>query len=348
MKIAQSAVIMLSGHQLYEEHSITEKLEAWVGPPPGAQAIQPEDKVSLSKGLCNDLSASVDKAKENYGLDKIDERADPRFLMTSLLIEYFTGRKIKLMNPEDLSQKSDIAENIGSKNQDAVNTQQMEGWGISYDFQEMRAESEQTIVTIQGIVKTSDEKEVVFNLDLQMSRNYVEQTAVNIRLGDEKKIDPIVINFGGTAVQLTDWKFDFDLSADEIKEEIPFVTGGSGILVFDKNGDRQVNDGSELFGPITGNGFTELAVLDEDKNNWIDENDATYKQLYVWQKDEASNEAMIPLSQMNVGALFVGAISSPFDLRDQNNNIKGQIIRTGVYLSNSGAAGSLQQIDVAV
>ncbi len=36
------------------------------------------------------------------------------------------------------------------------------------------------------------------------------------------------------------------------------------------------------------------------------------------------------------------------DLRDQGNNFNGQIIRTGVYLSNLGIAGSLQQIDIAV
>jgi len=162
-------------------------------------------------------------------------------------------------------------------------------------------------------------------------------------------VDPVVINFGGAAARLTDWKFDFDINADGIKEQIPFVTGGSGILVFDKNGDREVNDGKELFGPVTGNGFTELAALDEDKNNWIDENDSAYSQLDIWRRDDAGNETLTPLSQMNVGALFVGAISSPFDLRDlTNNNIKGQIIRTGIYLNNSGIAGSLQQLDLAV
>ena len=340
--------MMLSGHQLHEEHSRTEKWEAWVGPPPGAQAAQPEDKITLSKNLCSDLSTSIDKAKENYGLDKLDESTDPRLFLTQLIVECLAGRKIRLINPDDLNQKSDVAENVRSQDTDTVHAPQMDGWGMRYDLQETRAESEETRVAIQGIVKTSDGKEVAFNLDLQMSRSYVEQAAVSIRLGDATKIDPIVINFDGAAAQLTDWKFDFDLSADGITENIPFVTGGSGILVFDKNGDLQVNDGKELFGPATGNGFTELAELDDDTNNWIDESDAAYSRLYVWRRDEASNEALIPLSQMNVGALFVGAISSPFDLRDQINSLKGQIIRTGVYLTNSGAAGSLQQIDVAV
>ncbi len=36
---------------------------------------------------------------------------------------------------------------------------------------------------------------------------------------------------------------------------IAFATGNSGFLAFDKNADGMINDGSELFGPESGNGF---------------------------------------------------------------------------------------------
>jgi len=275
----------------------------------------------------------------------MDVITDPRILILKMLIETLTGHKFKLKKSCEEPQVSE-----GNNPPDTANAQQQKvGWGIRYDSQETRTESEQTSVTMEGIVKTSDGKDIAFNLDLQMNRSFVEQTSVSIRLGDAKMVDPVVINFDGAAAQLTDWKFNFDLNSDGIKEQIPFVTGGNGILVFDKNGDRQVNDGKELFGPVTGNGFTELSALDEDKNNWIDEKDSAYSQLNVWRRDGAGNETLTPLSQLHVGALFVGAISSPFDLRDQaNNNIQGQIVRTGIYLNESGIAGSLQQLNLAV
>jgi hypothetical protein len=49
------------------------------------------------------------------------------------------------------------------------------------------------------------------------------------------------------------------------------VSPRSGLLVIDKNLDGKVNDGSELFGPSTGDGFEKLARYDEDRNGWIDE-----------------------------------------------------------------------------
>lgn len=353
MKIAQSSIMMLSSRQFREKYSRSEKLEAWVGSPPGGQAAPPGDRFTFARGLRGNPSTPC-RARKMNGLDKTDEFTDPRILLLKMLIEYLTGHKLKLVYPKEMPQNSDAAENINSQNPESVNVPetvsapQMEGWGIRYDSEEIRAESEQTSVAMQGAVKTADGKEIAFNLDLQMSRSYVEKTSVSIRLGDAKIVDPIVVNFGGGAAQLTDWKFDFDLNADGIKEQTPFVTGGSGILVFDKNGDRQVNDGTELFGPVTGNGFNELGALDEDKNGWIDENDSAYNKLDIWSRDDSGNESLLPLSQMNVGALFVRAVSSPFDLRDQTNNIEGQIISTGLYLSNSGLVGSLQQIDVAV
>lgn len=344
MNITQSSVMMLSSHEFRESYSRTEKLEAWVAsPPPRNQAFQSGDRVTLSNVLRGNLSTPY-KTKKNNGLNKVDVITDPRMLIIKMLVESLTGHKFKLKKPSEAPQDS---ENNGP--QDAAQAPQLQGWGIRYDSQETRAESEQTSVAIQGVVKTSDGQDIAFNLDLQMNRSYVEQTSVSVRLGDAEIVDPIVVNFDGTAAQLTDWKFDFDLNADGIKEQIPFVTGGSGILVFDKNGDGQVSDGKELFGPVTGNGFSELAALDEDKNNWIDENDSAYSHLSIWSKDNAGSESLVPLSLKNVGALFVGAISSPFDLRDQaNNNIKGQSISTGIYLNDSGVASSLQQLYFAV
>jgi len=64
-----------------------------------------------------------------------------------------------------------------------------------------------------------------------------------------------------------------DLDANGVTEKISFVGSGGGFLALDKNSDGVVNDGRELFGAATGQGFKELAEYDSDNNNWINEND---------------------------------------------------------------------------
>jgi len=100
---------------------------------------------------------------------------------------------------------------------------------------------------------------------MTMSREFSQETNLTIRAGDALK-DPLVINLTGAPVALSQDKFAFDLNADGQNEQIGMVKSGSGFLVLDKNHDGIVNDGSELFGPTSGNGYQELAAYDGDKN----------------------------------------------------------------------------------
>jgi len=352
MKIEQSAIYMTSAHQGIQEYTRTEKLEAWTGSPPGTTPDQQEDRITLSHKVSEKYSASLNTSQQVYGLDDIEETLDPKLTMIKRLIELFTGKRIDITDLSEVngadSEKDTSVCCKGNEAAGDAEAQQLEGWGVRYDLNESYSESEQTSVSVQGIVRTSDGREIAFSLNLNMERSYLEQNNVSIRLGDATRIDPLVVNFDGAAAQLTDWRFAFDLNADGIKEEIPFVTSGSGILVFDKNNDMQVNDGTELFGPSTGNGFAELAALDEDNNMWIDENDSAYNLLGLWQRDHEGNESLVSLAQSGIGAINVGYVDSPFNLTDQDNNLMGQIVRTGVYLNNDGMAGSVQQLDVVI
>ena len=149
----------------------------------------------------------------------------------------------------------------------------------------------------------------------------------------------------GSAEQLSNQKFSFDLDADSDREDISFVQGG-GFLAFDRNGDGKINNGKELFGPVSGNGFAELKALDEDGNNWIDEKDAVYRQLAIWTKDNEGKDVLSSLKQSNVGAIHLGNVSSPFDIKDSQNNLQAQVRASGIWLSENGQVGSMQQIDL--
>lgn len=207
-------------------------------------------------------------------------------------------------------------------------------------------EHEQTAVSASGQVRTADGREIDFNLDLSMCRDF-SCTRESVETGKIVFRDPLVINFDGKATELTDTRFSFDLDADGTAESVPMLARGSGYLVLDDDSDGCIKDGSELFGATgthAGDGFADLARLDVDQNGWIDEADPAYAALGVWFPDGK----ITPLKEAGVGALNLASAWSPFALKDENNVARGQIWRTGVYLTEDGRAGTLQQIDLGV
>ena len=52
-------------------------------------------------------------------------------------------------------------------------------------------------------------------------------------------------------------KTDFDVDSDGQADKGVDAAAGSGFLALDKNSDGKVNNGSELFGAQSGNGFAD-------------------------------------------------------------------------------------------
>ena len=203
-------------------------------------------------------------------------------------------------------------------------------------------ETESTNICASGFVRTCDGRQIAFDCSLAMQREYT-QTLSGSASGTYRLHDPLVIDFAGTGAELTENRVDFDLDADGKVERIPGLGEGCGYLVFDRNGNGRADDGSELFGVASGNGFADLAKLDSDGNGWIDEADPVFRQLGV-----ANGERYASLSERGIGALATAAVHAPFSLKTGDNELLGQIRAAGVYLRESGEVGFMQQVDLAV
>lgn len=210
------------------------------------------------------------------------------------------------------------------------------------------AETEQTEFAAEGTVVTASGREIRFNVECSMSRSFYEETSAIIDLGSISLIDPLVINLDTEIASVSDQKFYFDLDADGRQEQISKLGAGSAFLALDKNGDGIINDGTELFGALTGNGFRELAKYDQDGNGWIDEADEIFNKLLIWQKDENGNDVLRGIGAAGIGAIYLGGTNTNFSLNSASDNHTNAVIRqTGMFLYESGAAGTVQQIDFA-
>lgn len=208
-------------------------------------------------------------------------------------------------------------------------------------------ESESTSFSTKGTVRTSDGREISFNLDVFMSRSFSEYFEEEMEMLQIDTCDPLVINFDGDVAELSDQKFYFDIDGDGILDEVSQLGSGSGYLALDKNGDGIINDGNELFGPQSGNGFGDLAAYDDDGNGWIDENDAIWSKLKIWCKNPDGTDSLYTLAEKGVGAICLSSVGTDYALTGASNNVNGYIRRTGIFLYENGNVGTVQHVDLA-
>ncbi|MBO7356940.1 MAG: hypothetical protein J6U37_00240 [Lachnospiraceae bacterium] len=215
-------------------------------------------------------------------------------------------------------------------------------------IEEWVEETETTGFSAEGLVKTSDGRELNVNLNIYMTRSFSAHFKQEVTMADLALIDPLVINFDTDATSLSDMTFLFDLDADGNAEEISKLNQGSGFLALDKNEDGIINDGSELFGTKSGNGFKDLKRFDSDGNGWIDENDYIFDKLKIYTKDYDNKDVLYTLKDLDIGAIYLGYGATEFALNNLSDNSTNGVIRnTGFFLREDGSAGSIQHVDFA-
>ncbi|RPH40678.1 MAG: hypothetical protein EHM86_05320 [Desulfobulbaceae bacterium] len=362
MIITESAISLTSQHSYQEIYHKSESLTVWdnrksgTNMPPGAQgeAMRNLHRKMVKQASLVELSAqALGSRRVHAPVSPVDEEdkavADLNMRILAAMVERLTGKKIDITLPEEATAPEGelpLAE-IQAEIPEESGQTALQGYGLIYEYSESYRESERTSFSAQGVVHTADGQEIDFSVKLNMSREFIAEKNISIRAGDALK-DPLMLNFAGTAADISVRKFTFDIDSDGTSEQISFAGPQSGFLAYDKNGDGRINNGSELFGPETGDGFEELAVYDSDGNNWIDENDDIYENLRIWMKTDSGEDQLFALGEKGVGAIYLNHIASPFSLKDSNNQLLGQVRSSGIFLQEGGGVGTIQQIDLAV
>lgn len=342
MRIDSSALALHASRQAAQQREVQEHLRVWTGPRPGQSAAA--DRVSISE-VARSKAANATDAEGSPDTDAPE--IDPKLQLLIDMVERLTGRRVRLVHARDFEVSAEpVALDDPQRPARAPNA----GFGLEYDYHASYTETERTQFAADGLVRTADGREIRFHLELLMQRHYQESRDVSLRLGDAARQtkDPLVINFAGTAAELMNTRFAFDLDADGVDEQINHLASGSGFLALDLNQNGRVDNGGELFGARSGDGFADLAAYDVDHNGWIDENDPVYAQLQVWRQAVDGGSSLSTLAAAGVGALSLARVATPFDLKTPSNSLLGQVRTSSLYLSEDGRAGTLQQIDLTV
>lgn len=109
---------------------------------------------------------------------------------------------------------------------------------------------------------------------------------LDVQQVDLKQADPLVLDLEGDGLDLGEAgeAATFDVNADGTLDKTGWVRGDDALLVYDRNGNGLLDDGSELFGDQNGasNGFAELSKHDDNRDGRIDSKDSIFKALQLY------------------------------------------------------------------
>ncbi len=367
MKIESYSVSQSSAHSLVKEESTSETLNAWIGDPNNANSAEtPAFFIDIDMSR---FQVNTERSYLNNDIGAVTGQAyDSRIDLLESLVYALTGKHIKFKDPtvdmqngsggsksnlgiaydyrELKSENEDKSFNSGGKVIMTDGRNIAFDWGIAYDYREVKSEKENVTFKSGGYVKTADGRTIAFDMKFAMSRSFYQESGMSLRLGNAK-IDPLVVVMNGGAPTLSTTKHAFDLDGDGKTENISFATGGSGFLAFDKNGDGTINDGNELFGPSSGNGFAELRAFDSDKNGWIDEADEIYGKLSVLTMTQDGQKTLFKLGDAGIGAIYLNDVSTQFEMKDMTNEY-GEMKSSSIFLNEDGSMGTIHHIDLSI
>jgi hypothetical protein len=302
---------------------------------------------------------SRDPQTRSVGGSDQDLLASPegaKLLVLRRLLEAMTGKKIRLARPEDLKRSASAEQALDDlANQPranpstpkASNTNPRVGWGLEVEVERTQVATTSMQFAAAGTIVTEDGTAIAFEASFVSQSSAISVERLSLRAGDAQMKDPLVLLYSGSHAELTQQAQAFDLDANGSLEQLPGVTNGA-YVVQDLNRNGKIDDGKELLGAISGDGFADLRRIDQDGNGFIDSGDPRFNELYLWNPSENGGGELRSLADAGVMALHTGNVATPFALAAQNGELQGRVKSTGIYLTEDGNVRPLEQIDVKI
>lgn len=304
-----------------------------------------EDSLDYLKGKFSEISTSKVSRMQKQ---EEDLRSAIRYMLLNFLLLLLFGKKGG--ESEDLFKKAFSGDDLSGEDLSSSSSLSFTEVTDRVTLEHYEGEFEGTTFSAKGIVNTADGRQIDFGIDISMSRSfeqYTRETGAGQSL-QMRLCDPLVINLDNCVADISDQKFMFDLDTDGEMDSISMLGKGSGFLALDLNEDGEINDGSELFGTKNGDGFKDLAKYDKDGNGWIDEADEVFDKLSVMCFNEDGSKTLYKLKDKDIGAIYLGNSETEFSIKNQENITNAQVRKTGIFLYESGAVGSVQHVDLAI
>ncbi len=213
-----------------------------------------------------------------------------------------------------------------------------------------QAQQEQAEIIQQEAVTVTNQFEITLSSQTDEQGNEIPQSVLRVQMNgaevvstevvNRRQSDPLVLDLDGDGIELSKVEDGvlFDINADGLKENTAFVTGEDAFLALDRNLNGLIDNGSELFGDQNGakDGFAELRKFDGNNDGIINERDAVFTQLVLFNdknRDGYSQlEELHTLKQQRIEAILLDSVE------DVDESVNGNpIIKAGTFVLKDGA-----------
>ncbi|MGL5631195.1 MAG: calcium-binding protein, partial [Azovibrio sp.] len=169
--------------------------------------------------------------------------------------------------------------------------------------------------------------------------------------------DPLTLDLDGDGIETVGASNSilFDHDGDGTKTGTGWVKSDDGMLVWDRNGNGLIDNGSELFGvdyvkadgQKAKDGFDALRDLDTNGDDVFDANDTKFANVRVWrdlnQDGISQANELFTLHELNVASISLTTTQKTINLNGGNQQVSaGTYTRTD---GSTGTAGNLNLVD---
>jgi hypothetical protein len=154
----------------------------------------------------------------------------------------------------------------------------------------------------------------------------------------------LIVDLKGDGVKLTALdgsKTQFDFGADGFAEQTGWVSPQDGLVVWDRNANGKIDNGTELLGSASEDGFAALARQDGNRDGRIDAADAVFANLRVWRDVNGNGltEAgeLLTTEQASIRAIDLAKTASGADTAGNRVDYTGTFTRSDRRTGTSAA-----------
>ncbi len=166
-------------------------------------------------------------------------------------------------------------------------------------------------------------------------------------------VSPLVLDLDGDGIDTlsTAAGVHFDHDDNGFAETSGWVGKDDALLVWDRNGNGRIDDGSELFGNNTrlaaggkaANGFAALAELDSNRDGRVDAQDTSFSQLRLWQ-DADANADVGDGELRALDAAGVQSLSLTYQTQRVTDRQGNQLLQVGRYTKADGSVHAMDDV----